>query len=267
MKIWFYANAAKSDAAEVRGMLSRALAAHSLEEAATAGEADMIVALGGDGTIIGAVHAFPGKPVAGFNIGSLGYLASVERRDFEHAVGMIAAGAWRISRRTLLECSVAGREIVALNDIVLARERSGQAVAIDVAVGGRRAARYFADGVIFATPTGSTAYSLSAGGPVLMPDSASFAITPLNPHALASRPIVVGDGIEMSATPRSRGEGRDQPIAVYADGAGAATLGMDETLSIRKSPRFASLVEFDGHDPYRVMSLKLGWPGGRQDDD
>lgn len=261
MKVYFRANETKEDAAGTRKALSDALAANGLCEAADAGDADVIVALGGDGTILETVRDWPGKPVAGFNIGSLGYLASVERRDFGKALAMLAKGRYSISERTVLECSSGTASARALNDVAMMRERSGHAVTIDVAVDGRRAATYFADGIIIATPTGSTAYSLSAGGPVLMPDSASFVITPLNPHALAVRPVVVGDNVEISAVPRRRADGRGAAIAVYADGRDAMALEPDAVLSIRKSETRAQLVEFDGYDPYRVLSRKLGWPG------
>lgn len=265
MKVFFYVNTAKDDADGTHRALSAALAGNGLCEAESAGDADVVVALGGDGTILDAVRFAPGKPVAGFNIGSLGYLASVERRDFGKALAMLAKGKYRISPRTVLECSrqdaPAAVPVRALNDVVLMRERSGHPATIDVAVDGRRAATYFADGLIVATPTGSTAYSLSAGGPVLMPDSASFVITPLNPHALAVRPIVVGDGVSISAVPRRRADGRGAAIAVYADGRDAMSLEPDSALCIRKSALCAQLVEFDGYDPYRVLSRKLGWPG------
>ncbi len=177
---------------------------------------------------------------------------------------MLAEGRWRISRRTMLEARRAGggeRTALALNDIVLMRELSGHAAVLDLAVDGRGASRYFADGLVFATPTGSTAYSLSAGGPVVMPDSASFVVTPMNPHALGIRPVVLNDSVVMTVTSRARDEERDGKIGVYADGVNAMMLDDGESLELRKSPEYASFVEFDGYNPYEVLSRKLGWAG------
>ena len=166
----------------------------------------------------------------------------------------------------MLEARKAGapdRAAIALNDIVLMRQLSGHAAILDLAVDGHGAARYFADGLVFATPTGSTAYSLSAGGPVLMPDSASFVVTPMNPHALGIRPIVVSDSVSISVTTRSRDEGRGGQIGVYADGENAIMLDDDETVEIRRAKECALMAELDGYNPYEVLSRKLGWADAR----
>lgn len=262
MKVFFRVNGAKKDAGALRRDLAAALPEAGLQEAESAEEADIVIALGGDGTILDAVRESPGKPVAGFNIGSLGYLASVERKDFKKALALLAKGKYRIAQRTMIECRSAKGGAAALNEIALVREHSGRAVTLDISIDGRRAARYLADGVIFATPTGSTAYSLSAGGPILMPDSASLAITPLNPHALAARPVVAGDDVEITVAAAAREDGLDGSIAVAADGLNVFTLSPGETMELRKSQRKAFLVEFEGYDPYEVLSRKLGWPGG-----
>lgn len=262
-KIHFHVNAAKPAAGEAYAALAAALPALGLAEAGKGADADVIVALGGDGTILRAARAHGATPVIGFNLGGLGYLASVERRDFQKALAMIAEGRYAISRRAMLEArkSGAAHGTAALNDIVLMRELSGRAAVLDLAVDGRAAARYFADGLVFATPTGSTAYSLSAGGPVLMPDSASFVVTPMNPHALGIRPMVVSDSVSMTVTSRARDGERDGRIGVYADGENALMLDDGETLEIAKSQTAALFVELEGHDPYEVLSRKLGWAG------
>ena len=197
----------------------------------------------------------------------------MERRGFAEALGKLADGRFRISRRTMLRVSRAqggGPGAVALNDVVLTRELSGHAAVLELAVDGHAAARYLADGLVFATPTGSTAYSLAAGGPVLMPDSASFVVTPMNPHALGIRPMVVSDGVGMSVAYRCRGDMRDARIGVYADGNNVFMLEPDESLRLEKADRHALLVEFDGHDPYDVLARKLvdavneGWKSQNQ---
>jgi len=264
-RVHFHVNGSKPEARAAHESLVSALRQFGMEPCEKGGEADVVVALGGDGTILRAARTHRDKPVVGFNFGGLGYLASVERRDFQKALAMLVEGRYRISRRTMLEArrSEGGGDwtALALNDIVLMRELSGHAAVLDLAVDGHGAARYFADGLVFATPTGSTAYSLSAGGPVLMSDSASFVVTPMNPHALGMRPIVVSDGVVMAVTSRARDDERDGKIGVYADGENALMLDDGETLEIRKSPEYASIVELEGYDPYEVLSRKLGWAG------
>ena len=115
------------------------------------------------------------------------------------------------------------------------------------------------DGLIVATPTGSTAYSLAAGGPVLMPDSGSFVVTPMIPHTLAVRPFVVRDSARIAITSRARANGRAEPLGVYADGEAVFRLDGDETIEIERAPGCARLVELDGYDPYDVLARKLGW--------
>lgn len=263
-RVHFHVNRDKPEAMSAYGSLVGRLPDFGMELCEKGEDSDVVIALGGDGTILRAARVHKSKPVAGFNLGGLGYLASVERRDFESALAMLAKGRFRISRRTMLEARRRGDKstaAVALNDIVLMRQLSGHAAVLDLEVDGRDVARYFADGLIFATPTGSTAYSLAAGGPVLMPDSASVVVTPMNPHALGVRPMVVSDGVSMSVTSRARDGERDGRIGVYADGENVLTLDDGDALEICKSPESAAIVEFEGHDPYEVLSRKLGWSG------
>ena len=261
MRIRLCANDGNVAASAARASLRRKIAALG-HEVVGDGAADVVIALGGDGTLLHAVHEFPGLPILGFNLGGLGYLASVGRRDFDRALELLAAGRYKISRRTMLEVRAGrGESALALNDVVIARESSGHAIRLDLEADGRPVTRYLADGLIVATPTGSTAYSLAAGGPVVMPDSASFVVTPMNPHALGVRPMVVNDSVAMTVATRARDGGRDGRIVVYADGENVFTLEDGGSVDIRKSSEFAAIVEFDGHDPYEVLARKLGWSG------
>lgn len=262
-RIRFYVNGSKPRARERLASLVACARAAGLESVEDCAEA--IVALGGDGTILRAVREFPGVPVLGLNLGSLGYLSSVGEDDCERAIAMLAGGRYRISERTALcvrRADGTGRAD-ALNDIAVMREMSGHAALIDLEVDGKPVTRYTADGLILATPTGSTAYSLSAGGPVLMPDSRSFVVTPINPHALAVRPIVVGDTARFRIVSRRRRDGTAERLGVYADGQAVLALGPDEALEVMRSDRSARLIELEGYDPYEVMSRKLGWSGSR----
>ena len=256
-RLRFLFNPEKPGAAEKYSAL--ALVACRLGLSETSGDdADVIVVLGGDGTILRAVHEFPGVPLLGLNIGGLGYLASVGGSEAESALRMLADGRYVISERSLIE---ANGKFAALNDIVVTREMGGRSVRLDLEADGRLVTRYMADGLIFATPTGSTAYSLSAGGPVLMPNSNCVVVTPLNPHALAVRPLVLSDAVRFKVTARSRSPGNTMKLGVYADGENVMSLDEGGTIEISKSRNVARLVELEGYDPYGVLARKLGWSG------
>lgn len=257
MVVQFHINDDKPRAAEVH----QYLVAHAQRlglTVTTEGSADVIIVLGGDGTFLRAAHIYPDVPLLGLNLGGLGYLSSVEERDFDKALEMLAKGCYRVSERCMI--SVNG-QFAALNDVVITREMSGHLTRLDLFADGKFVTRYMADGLIFATPTGSTAYSLAAGGPVLIPKSASLVVTPLNPHALGVRPLVVCDSVRFVVTARSRTDGNTMKIGVYADGANVLTLDEEQSVEIAKSERTAKLIELDGYDPYDVLARKLGWSG------
>ncbi len=257
MKLHFHVNGEKPEAAAQRDALAAEAVRLGIAVAAEGRAADVVVALGGDGTLLRAVHEYPGVPVLGFKLGGLGYLSSVGEHDFSAALAALAAGRYRVSARRLLQ--VGGH--AALNDVVLTREMSGHSARLDLEADGKLVTRYMADGLIFATPTGSTAYSLAAGGPVLMPDSRSFVVTPLNPHALGVRPLVVSDAVSFTVTVRPRTAGNALRVGVYADGENVGALGAGERVTIAKSAASAQLVELEGYDPYDVLARKLGWSG------
>lgn len=263
MKVAFYINDSKSGAKAAAAELSSRAASLGLEVIDLIAHRSsfipypsslLIIALGGDGTILRCVHEHPGVPVIGFNLGGLGYLSPVEKKDFDSALKLIAEGRFRIAERTML--SLNGH--IALNDIVITREMTGHAAMLDLSVDGHRPTRYLADGLVIATPTGSTAYSLSAGGPVVMSDSRSFVITPMNPHALGIRPQVVSDSVRISVSSIIRGP---TSLGIYADGEAVAMLAPGESVEIAKSEQVAKLVELEGYDPYAVLAHKLGWTG------
>ena len=265
MRIRLHVNGTKPKAAAAAAAL-KATARRLGLEVVGAGAADAVVALGGDGTILHAIHTYPGMPVLGLNLGGLGYLAGVGERDFTRALEMLASGRCRISERSMLAVrkAGAGKTFTALNEAAVMRGMTGHAAVLDLAVDGRVATRYLGDGLVVATPTGSTAYSLSAGGPVLMPDTASFVITPMNPHALGVRPMVVRDTVTLTVTARRRADAADETIGVYADGVAAFTLADGETAEVFKAPQGAAMVELEGYDPCEVLARKLGWSGANR---
>lgn len=257
-RVIFYVNSEKPQAPAVCERLSAKAVALGLDVVAPDAAADVVIALGGDGTFLRAVHEFPGVPILGLNLGGLGYLSSVEVKDFDRALETLARGDYRISDRRML--AVNGR-YSALNDIVITRESSGRSVRLDLEADGHKVTHYMADGLIFATPTGSTAYSLAAGGPVLMPDSESFVVTPMNPHALSVRALVVKDSVRFAVTARPRLAGNEMKLVVYADGENVMTLVAGDAVEVSMAACVAKLVELPGYDPYEVLSRKLGWSG------
>ena len=257
VKIRFYVNREKPLAEETRRRLGADVEALELGEV-TDGSADVVIVLGGDGTFLRAVHEFPDTPLLGFNLGGLGYLANVGERDFTFALMKLATGRYQVSERRMIEVN---GKFAALNDIVITRGMSGHSTRLDLEADGRRVTNYMADGLIFATPTGSTAYSLAAGGPVLMPDSESFVVTPMNPHALGVRPLVVRDSVRFTVTARSRTAGNAMKVGVYSDGEGVMTLDEGNSVEIARSEKTAKLIALEGYDPYDVLARKLGWSG------
>ena len=254
-RIAFHVNPSKPSAPEVRRRLAEHALKCGMEVVEASGNPDAAVVLGGDGTMLEAVHSHPGTPLLGLNLGSLGYLASVEEAGFEDAISSLAEGRYRISRRTALKT----RGVDALNDVVVSRGVSGHAMRLDFGVNGERVTRFVADGLVVATPTGSTAYSLAAGGPVLMPASQSFVVTPICPHALSSRPLVLKDSVRMTVLADMRGDGAGP--GVFADGRLVCSLSAGETLEIEKSDATVPLVELYDVNPYEVLTRKLGWSG------
>lgn len=252
-RITFYANSTKPAAAAACARLADV--ARSCGLVLDDGAPEAVVVLGGDGTMLSAVHRFPGLPLLGLNLGSLGYLSAVEAPRFEEALRALAADAFTLSHRTAL--SVNG--VRALNDVVVSKGGSGHAAVIELSVDGCLATRFFADGLVLATPTGSTAYSLAAGGPILLPDSQSLVITPVCPHALSSRPLVVRDTVRLQIrlVPRPGAE----TLAIFADGVDAGRLAVGEQVEVTRAAESVPLVQLPGDDPFVVLNRKLGWSG------
>ena len=227
-------------------------------------EADLLVVLGGDGTILHLVGQLGDniKPVFGLNIGALGFLTCSNSSAYAEAVECIAAGKMVFSKRTLLEVAVnvPGGEttsMTGLNDVVLSRGEISRLIRLKTSVNGEALTEFNADGLIVATPTGSTAYSLSAGGPILAPESGAFVITPICPHVLTNRSIIVGEdaviAIEVSE--------RDYPVFLTVDGREPLRLETGTIVEIRKSGRVLPLAAMPGVSFFGVVRQKLKWSG------
>jgi NAD+ kinase len=226
--------------------------------------ADLLVVLGGDGTILSVVGQLGDliKPVFGINVGSLGFLTCANSSACAEAVECIAAGKMVFSDRTLLEVTaqVAGKAsttMTGLNDAVLSRGEVSRLVRLKTRVNGEPLTEFNADGLIVATPTGSTAYSLSAGGPILAPESGAFVITPICPHVLTNRSIIVDESavIEIEVTER------EYPVFLTVDGREPLHIEAGSTVAIRKSHRVLPLASLPGVSFFGVVRQKLKWSG------
>jgi len=227
-------------------------------------QADLLVVLGGDGTILNVVGQLGDliKPVFGINVGSLGFLTCANSSACAEAVECIAAGKMVFSDRTLLEVTaqIAGKAsttFTGLNDAVLSRGEVSRLVRLKTRVNGEPLTEFNADGLIVATPTGSTAYSLSAGGPILAPESGAFVITPICPHVLTNRSIIVDESavIEIEVTER------EYPVFLTVDGRDPSPIEAGSTVAIRKSHRVLPLASLPGVSFFSVVRQKLKWSG------
>ncbi len=228
---------------------------------------EAVVALGGDGTLLKAAHAIQGSglPLMGLNIGSLGYLTSVEEARFDEALRVLREDRYLLSPRATLAARVvrangAVEEVPlhALNDVVISRGISARLARIELKLDGMSVTTYACDGLIVATPTGSTAYSLSTGGPIVMPGTPALAICMICPHALGARPLVVPESTFISIHVAGAGA----PLLLAVDGIDDIRLKVGDRVEVAASGVPARLAFLPEHDPYSVMSRKLGW-GGR----
>ncbi len=227
---------------------------------------EAVVVLGGDGTMLDAAHTMGAVklPMMGLNIGSLGYLTSVEDNQYKDALQHLYDGAFTVSQRTALSMRVVHKNggvcnlPDALNDAVVSRGASGHAVKLELMLDGMSVANFLCDGIIVATPTGSTAYSLSAGGPVVMPSTPAFVISLICPHSLAARPVVLRDTTEIVVRVVECGS----PMIASSDGRKDVMVNQGDCIEICRSTQMAPFIELNDYNPYEVLRRKLNW-GGR----
>jgi len=226
---------------------------------------DLLVVLGGDGTLLSAVRALDGceVPVLGVNLGRLGFLTEVALAELHPVLERALAGELQVSPRTMLACSVerSGHTVgtyYVLNDVVLNKGALARISDFSVRVDGRRVSTYRSDGFIVATPTGSTAYSLSAGGPIVSPDLAAFVLTPICPHTLTHRPILVPD----SAVVDLCLEFKNGEVYLTLDGQQGLELAEGDVVRVARAERRVLLVRPPERDFFHVLRTKLHW-GGR----
>lgn len=223
-------------------------------------EAQCGLVLGGDGTLIRAVRDLGKRslPLLGINLGTLGYLADVELKDFREALDRLFNGTPDIEERMMLEGEFRNsRKDIAMNDIVLAREGKVRIVSFNIYVNGTLLNTYHADGVILSTPTGSTGYNLSAGGPVVEPTAQMIVITPICSHALNTSSVVLSadDLIEVEICEGRYG--RQEQVSLCFDGAEQTTLVTGERVCIRRADQTAKLVKLSKESFMKTMRRKM----------
>lgn len=221
---------------------------------------DFCLCLGGDGSILRAVHRHPDMeaPILGINMGSLGFLADVPTHELFEALNGLLKGNYKIENRMMMEGITSKNETsFCVNEIVIHRAKNPSLVDLAIYVDGKYLNTFSADGVIFATATGSTAYSLSAGGPILTPELVAFIITPICPHTITNRPIVLMPKNEIRIIYTSP----HAPVEVIFDGFTSFLLGSQEEVIIKRAKREFKTVCMNGHDYFATLRTKLHWSG------
>ncbi|MFT5513902.1 MAG: NAD+ kinase [Rhodothermales bacterium] len=220
---------------------------------------DIILSFGGDGTLLNTAHEIGdvGTPILGVNHGRLGFLASLEEAQLETAVEALQDGNYRVEKRMVLEASAEGCDLPhtwALNEFVIQRSGDASLLAIGVSVDGTPLNTYWADGLIMATPTGSTAYNLAVGGPIVVPASQAIVMTPIAAHTLTVRPLVLPSSVTIEATIEDGG-----PFVFTADGRGTVIEDGSVHIKVRRAEHTVNLIRLPGSDFFQTLRTKLMW--------
>ncbi|MEO0206356.1 MAG: NAD(+)/NADH kinase [candidate division WOR-3 bacterium] len=221
---------------------------------------EFVIALGGDGTLLSAVSNFAtkGLPILGVNLGGLGFLTDVKFSQFQKILEDIKKNRFRIEKRMLVSARLKSKTFYALNDITVCTNVPGRVVEFSAKVNGEYICRFVADGIIVATPTGSTAYSLATGGPILLPCSEAIILTPISPHSLSVRPVVLPPDsvIEIQV-------GKKGSAILVADGQRSKILEPDENILFRKASFHVKLIKPLNATFFKTLKEKLKL-GGRE---
>jgi len=249
----------------LRLFLEEGLRGGDAERLAGPDDVDAMLTLGGDGTLLRAARFLAGKPVPiiGVNLGRLGFLTCCPASELGSALERFVAGDYQAEPRMALRACVddaSGAERAhwfALNDVVLHKGGFARVVPFRIAASGEPVAAYSADGVILSTPTGSTAYSLSAGGAVVVPTLETILLTPISAHALAIRPLLLAPTAEVTV----QADDAVEELWVTVDGQGGTTFTPGERLVVRRAAHHVIIVRFSGQSFFATMRRKLGWGG------
>jgi NAD+ kinase len=225
---------------------------------------DLLIVLGGDGTMISTARLVAGRgtPVLGINLGTLGYLTEFAIDEAMPALEYVVRGEYEVDKRTMLDWRVLrdGDQVgagTALNDVVLNKSALARIIDIDCWVGSHYVTGYRADGLIVATPTGSTAYNLSAGGPIIAPATEALSICPICPHTLTNRPLVLPFGVEIALQMNTH----EQEVMLTSDGQIGLPLMTGDRVEIRKSEKTFNTVCANDRDYFEILRSKLRWSG------
>ena len=208
------------------------------------GDIDAVIAVGGDGTVLwaGRIALRTGAALLGINVGRKGFLADVEPAELEHALDVLAAGTWQESSRMTIQASMNDSPSVeGINDVVIEKTEGHSIISIEVMVDGERFIDYHADGLVFATPSGSTAYNLSAGGPLVAPEVEALIISPVAAHSLFSKSLLLHPDSKLRCTLVA-----DRPAAVSVDGRSLGTARTSDQISIERGRHRVRFIEVSG---------------------
>lgn len=221
---------------------------------------DAVCVVGGDGTLLGVVRAAAqqGLPIIGVNRGSLGFLTTYSAEEARTQFTAMLKGEYQLASRSLLDCKIGpGRRDVALNDVLIKNETNSRLVRLEVFADGELVTDYYADGIIFSTPTGSTAYNLAAGGPIVHPSAQVIAMTPICPHTLNNRTIIFRDNVKLKVVNHTE----DSRLLVALDGQRNSVV-TGSSIDISLSTLRLNLVQPKRYSHFEVMRSKLRWSGG-----
>lgn len=231
----------------------------SVRRAPDVEDCNMIISMGGDGTIINIAHTYlkHDLPILGINLGHLGFMADIPISDLYPSLDDLLAGHYTIEERLVLECTHRNHTNFAINDLVIHRSQNPSLVEISIHVNEHHLNTFKADGIIVATPNGSTAYSLAAGGPILRPGLGGVVITPICAHTISNRPIVLpaDDTITLEYT------SENNTVDLIIDGLANHPLKTGEKVALKRSKRVFKLVNIRRRDYFSILRTKLGWTG------
>lgn len=241
------------------------LEATCIEDEAELDHIDFAIVLGGDGTIIHSARklALHKIPILGINLGNLGFLAEIEQSEWQQHLQSVLDGRYEIENRMMLEALVYEngeliKDSYGLNDVVISRMALSRMVGFSLYVNDEFVNYYSADGVIMSTPTGSTAYNLSAGGPILAPHSEMIVMTPICPHSLTARSIVLSSQDVVKITFEHNRRNWDKDLMVTIDGQEGMRISSDADIIIKRAALQTRLIKLEGHDFYHILRRKLG---------
>lgn len=219
-----------------------------------------LLSIGGDGTLLDTITAVGNSklPIVGLNTGRLGFLAYNSKEEIEEMLDNLQNGDYKLQRRSLLLASTEknhfGKLNFALNELTIHKKDTSSMMTINTFIDGERLNSYWSDGLIISTPTGSTAYSLSCGGPIVMPGSKNFIVNPIAPHNLTARPVVVPDDVEI----RLKIEGREPEFLATLDSR-TVTISNSTEILVRKAPFYINLVQFKNQNFLNTLRKKMHW--------